>query len=115
VDGEEPRPRPEGAPPLRLSEEVFSETPAPVVEDEVDVEAVEVEPGVLEEEAGAADDSETGAAAEEPVAETEPESQPEPKKAAELQPTRAAAEPEADAAPDEPEAEAASDEPEADS
>ena len=115
VDGEEPRPRPEGAPPLRLSEEVFSETPAPVVEDEVDVEAVEVEPGVLEEEAGAADDAETGAAAEEPTA--EPESEPaEPEsKAAEPEPEAAPDEPEADAAPDEPEAGAASDEPEADS
>ena len=33
VEGEEPRPRPEGAPPLRLSEEVFSEKRTPVVED----------------------------------------------------------------------------------
>src|SRR6516165_5382533 len=48
VEGEEPRPRPEGAPPLRLSEEVFSDTRTPVVEDELDIEAVEVEPGVLE-------------------------------------------------------------------
>src|SRR5437764_1328101 len=36
VEGEEPRPRPEGAPPLRLSEEVFSEKRTPVAEDELE-------------------------------------------------------------------------------
>ena len=106
VEGEEPRPRPEGAPPLRLSEEVFSEKSAPV-EDEVDLEAVEVEPGVLE----AVAEAEPETAADEP--EPEPEAaadEPEPEP--ELQAPTAAVEPEAEAdavpqaEPEEPEAEA---------
>ena len=96
VEGEEPRPRPEGAPPLRLSEEVFSDTRTPMLEegsmadeaDEVDIEAVEVEPGVLE----------TDPVAEAPSVE-EPEAE-EPE----------AEEPEAEAPAEEPEAEAPAEE-----
>jgi small subunit ribosomal protein S1 len=46
VEGEEPRPRPEGAPPLRLSEEVFEEPRArsPVQIDELPAVGDEVEP-----------------------------------------------------------------------
>jgi small subunit ribosomal protein S1 len=94
VEGEAPRPRPEGAPPLRLSEEVFSETRAPAVEDdaevEVDVEGVEAEPGVVEAEA-VPDEAE--AELQVPAAEVEPEAEAEPQ-------------PEAAAEPGEPEAEA---------
>ncbi len=106
VEGEEPRPRPEGAPPLRLSEEVFSEKRAPV-EDEVDLEAVEVEPGVLEAEA----EAEPEAAADEPEPEPEPEAAgDEPEREPELQAPTAEVEPEAEAEAD-PQAE--SEEPEA--
>jgi len=77
VEGEEPRPRPEGAPPLRLSEEVFSETRAPVQDEELE----ELEPSELV--AGTVDEVEAEAElqvpsaeapAEEPAAESEPES-----------------------------------------
>jgi small subunit ribosomal protein S1 len=91
VEGEEPRPRPEGAPPLRLSEEVFSETrtaepeadaesvdPAELVEG--DVAEVETEPEV---ESEAEPSAEAEAQVEEPqaVAEPEPEPAPEPEAA----------------------------------
>jgi small subunit ribosomal protein S1 len=75
VEGEEPRPRPEGAPPLRLSEEVFSDTRSPVLEegDEVDLEGTEVEPGVIEAEVEleepAAEAAVEAPEAEEPAAE----------------------------------------------
>jgi small subunit ribosomal protein S1 len=95
VEGEEPRPRPEGAPPLRLSEEVFSEPRAPAAEDEVE----ELDPTELV--AGAVDEAEAEAALE---------AEPVPDEAeAELQVPTAEAEPET-----EPEAEAAPEEPEPD-
>jgi small subunit ribosomal protein S1 len=84
-EGEAPQPRPEGAPPLALSEEVFSEEPlAPIEGEEAeDGEAVaelvaEVDPVAEVDEAQAA---EADAA---PVAEAEPanESEPEPDAAA---------------------------------
>jgi small subunit ribosomal protein S1 len=127
VEGEEPRPRPEGAPPLRLSEEVFSESRTPVLEDsdedEAKVEAVEVEPGVLEtdpvaEEPAAQEPEAEEPAAEEPEAEEpeaeEPEAEAEPDVEAEAEPEveePAAEEPAAEA---EPEPEAPDEEPEAD-
>ena len=74
VEGEEPRPRPEGAPPLRLSEEVFSEKRTPVVEDQ---ELEELEP--MEMVAGDVVEIEPEAVAEtEPVAEAEAEAEAEP-------------------------------------
>jgi len=106
VEGEEPRPRPEGAPPLRLSEEVFSETRTPALEDEVE----ELDPTELVE--GTVEDVETGPSAEaEPVAETEPEpvaeTEPEPVAEAETEDAELEGEPE-------PEADAENEEPETD-
>jgi small subunit ribosomal protein S1 len=94
VEGEEPRPRPEGAPPLRLSEEVFSETRgrSPAQVDEVPV---------VEEQPSAEEPSE-----QEPV---EPESAPDEAEADLHVPTAEAdsAEPEArEPEAGEPEAEA---------
>jgi small subunit ribosomal protein S1 len=102
VEGEEPRPRPEGAPPLRLSEEVFSEPragapieidgaeadEAPAVDEEAELPETPEASEAPEEPQPAAE-----AAEPEPVAEAAPEPEPEP-----------AAEVEAEAAP-EPEAE----------
>jgi small subunit ribosomal protein S1 len=122
VEGEEPRPRPEGAPPLRLSEEVFSEARPPLLEeDQVEFEATEVEPGVLEagaEPVAEAEPDETVVEAD-PVAEPEPEPELEPVAEAEEEPVAeaeaeepvAAAEPEAT---EEPDADAESEEPEPD-
>jgi small subunit ribosomal protein S1 len=100
VEGEEPRPRPEGAPPLRLSEEVFSETRPPVLEEgEVELEGEQVDPELVEAEVVDADaepaaeaeaeaeraveaeaepavESEPAAGAEEPVAEAESDAVP---------------------------------------
>jgi small subunit ribosomal protein S1 len=91
VEGEEPRPRPEGAPPLRLSEEVFSETRAPVVEEEAPADTAEAEPSAEAEP--------------EPVAETD-EAEPavevaveEPAAEAAVEESIAGAEPVADAEP----------------
>jgi small subunit ribosomal protein S1 len=117
VEGEEPRPRPEGAPPLRLSEEVFSDTRPPLLEDgEVEFEAEEVEPGVLETEPPGEDEPVAEAEAElaadaepEAVAEAEPEpagEEPEPEAVAEAEP-EAVAEAEPEPADEEPEPEAA--------
>jgi small subunit ribosomal protein S1 len=53
-DGEVPQPRPEGAPPLALSEEVFSEGPAEVVEIDAEV-ALDQETAVPEAEAAIPD------------------------------------------------------------
>src|SRR6476661_6079769 len=119
VEGEEPRPRPEGAPPLRLSEEVFSEKRTPVADDEVEdfeteteAEAVaEAEPEVEDEpepvaEAEPEADEEPAAEAES-VAEAEPVEEPEPvaEAEAEVKP-EADAEAEPEAAPEEPEPDA---------
>jgi len=108
VEGEEPRPRPEGAPPLRLSEEVFSETRTAPAE-------IDDEPEVVDEETpepAAVVEHEVEAEMEvEPAAEAEPEPEAEPEAVAEADP-----EPVAEAEPEtEPEPEAAPDEPEADS
>src|SRR5439155_4973325 len=105
VEGEEPRPRPEGAPPLRLSEEVFTESRAAEVE--------ELEPSELV--AGTVDEVETEPAAEAEVAEGEPAGaeaapeavEPEPEEAELEAEPRAEAEPEAEPEPEAaPEAEA---------
>jgi len=119
VEGEEPRPRPEGAPPLRLSEEVFSEARPPLLEeDQFEFEATEIEPGVLDAETGPVAEAEPA----ETVAEVEPvaEVDPEPVAEAEEAPVaeaKAAEEPvdaaEAEAA-EAPEADAESKEPEPD-
>jgi small subunit ribosomal protein S1 len=133
VEGEDPRPRPEGAPPLRLSEEVFAEPRAgspiqtdPVLTDEAEIDEApavgdeaelpdapgEYEEGEPAEPAAEAVEVEVEPAAEaELVAEAVPEPEPEP------EPTEAAPEVQAEAEP-EPEAQpklkaAAAPEPEA--
>jgi small subunit ribosomal protein S1 len=96
VEGEEPRPRPEGAPPLRLSEEVFSETRSPAVEDEAepvaDAEAVadaaepvpdaepveDAAPVTVADAEAVADAAEAEAELQVPVADVEPEAEAEP-------------------------------------
>jgi small subunit ribosomal protein S1 len=116
VEGEEPRPRPEGAPPLRLSEEVFSETrtaePELEAESEPETEADAVEEldptemvagDVLEVQAEPEPEPEPEPEVElepeVPVAEREPEQEPEPETpVAEAAPE--AAEPELEAEPD---------------
>src|SRR5204863_9251075 len=124
VEGEEPRPRPEGAPPLRLSEEVFSETRgrSPVQIDEVPVieeqpfaeempEQEPAEPPLLEiaevEGEVVADESEVVAEQPEPqaAAEAEPETEEPEAVADEAVPDEAEAELQVPAAEAEPEAE----------
>ncbi len=104
VEGEEPRPRPEGAPPLRLSEEVFSETRdrSPAQVDELPA---------VGEEAELPDAPTEPEEAEEPVAEAATlEAEPVPDEAeAELQVPTA----EAEAEEAEPEPETQSEEPDA--
>src|SRR5579859_6920596 len=112
VEGEEPRPRPEGAPPLRLSEEVFSETRAPVQDEELEeLDPTELVSGTVaeveaEEPAVEAEPEPVAEAEPEPAAEAEPEpvAKAEPEPAAEAEAEPEAAEPEA--APEEPEADA---------
>jgi small subunit ribosomal protein S1 len=125
VEGEEPRPRPEGAPPLRLSEEVFSEARGsspveaeadsaqvdelPAVGDEVELPDSPEELDPAEMVAGTVDEVETEAEPVPDEAEPEPvpdaaEAEPVPDEAeAELQVPTAEAqnepEPEADEEP----------------
>jgi small subunit ribosomal protein S1 len=108
VEGEEPRPRPQGAPPLRLSEEVFSESRAAEPEEfdsgelvagtVVDVET-ESEPELV------AAETETEPEAEAAPAEVEPELEAPTAEADEVPVAAAPAEDEsaARAAPEEPE------------
>jgi small subunit ribosomal protein S1 len=84
VEGEPPRPRPEGAPPLRLSEEVFSEARTAMAEPEGEADVVEPE-AVVEE-------LDVEAPVEEPVEEPQAAAEPEPEASSEPE-----AEPDGDA------------------
>jgi small subunit ribosomal protein S1 len=66
AEGELPRPRPEGAPPLALSEEVFTEEPPPPIEEEV-----ELQPEPVESVAEVPTEVDEAAAADEPEADEE--------------------------------------------
>jgi small subunit ribosomal protein S1 len=123
VEGEEPRPRPEGAPPLRLSEEVFEEprgrSPAqidelPAVGEEAELSDSLEELDPAEMVAGTVDEVETETEAEPVPDEAEAELQvptaeaaPEQEAAAEPEPEQeAAAEPEQQPEAEEPEPDA---------
>jgi len=100
VEGEEPRPRPEGAPPLRLSEEVFSEARAPAVEEEVEeLDPAEMVAGTVGDAETEAESVSDEAEAELRVPTAEAEAEPEAEAEAELEPDVAEApeEPEPDA------------------
>ena len=97
VEGEEPRPRPEGAPPLRLSEEVFSETRAVPPADVELLDPGEMVAGEVVEDDEPAAETQAEDAEAEPLAE---------EAEAELQVPTAEAEPEPEPQPEEPESDA---------
>ncbi len=111
VEGEEPRPRPEGAPPLRLSEEVFTE-PRPGSTMDID-EAPPLADAPVDDEGEPVEAAEEPAESE-PAAEAVEVAEPEPAEVAETEPVEAEAAPdEVESEPEAPVAEAAAAEPEA--